>query len=104
DPRTLIATLKCADLVITNKLHVGIVSVSLNGRVISIPTHHKTVRFYDQLGLGDCCIATSNLSAQTLARSFDLLNSVSPDWGVVDRGLGELRQSLNRFLAVPADS
>jgi polysaccharide pyruvyl transferase WcaK-like protein len=52
----LAAMLGEADLIITNKLHVGIVGSSLGKFVVSLPHHVKTPRFYNQMGLGDRCV------------------------------------------------
>ncbi|MGN1369074.1 MAG: polysaccharide pyruvyl transferase family protein [Aristaeellaceae bacterium] len=47
----LCAFLNRAELVVTTKLHVGIVSSSLGKSVISFPEHaYKTERFYEQIG------------------------------------------------------
>ncbi|WP_395308257.1 polysaccharide pyruvyl transferase family protein [Mycobacterium sp. AMU20-3851] len=56
DPTDLCQVLDAADLVITNKLHVGIVSIVLGKSVISLPQHVKTPRFYRQLDLSSVCL------------------------------------------------
>ncbi|WP_140047611.1 polysaccharide pyruvyl transferase family protein [Sphingomonas japonica] len=57
DPQKLIGVLDAVDLVITTKLHVGIVRCALNKPVISIPRHAKTPRFYRQMALSDWCVS-----------------------------------------------
>lgn len=52
----LTAVLQKMDVVITSKLHVGIVSTALGVNVISIPYHSKTIRFYDQMNSSDRCL------------------------------------------------
>src|SRR5690606_9296003 len=49
DPNTVIENLKSFDTIITSKLHVGIVGYSLGKKVLSIPSHQKTSRFYEQI-------------------------------------------------------
>lgn len=56
DPTELCRLLDTVDLVITNKLHVGIVGVVLGKQVISLPQHVKTPRFYRQVGLSSTCV------------------------------------------------
>ncbi len=56
EPWTMCALINEADLVITNKLHVGIVGTALHKFAISLPHHQKTPRFYNQMALGDRCI------------------------------------------------
>lgn len=55
-PWDLVALLNQASLVITNKLHVGIVATALRKFVISLPYHQKTPRFYRQLGMEERCL------------------------------------------------
>ncbi|PKR89658.1 hypothetical protein CXZ10_09870 [Pleomorphomonas diazotrophica] len=52
----LIGRISAADLVITSKLHLGIVATALGKRVISFPTHSKTQRFYRQIGRENICL------------------------------------------------
>lgn len=56
DPAELCRLLDTADLIVTNKLHVGIVGSKLGKHVISLPQHVKTPRFYRQLGLSSICV------------------------------------------------
>lgn len=55
DTWRLAAALGQLDLVITTKLHVGIVSATLGTPVISLPVHSKVPRFYRQIGAMDRC-------------------------------------------------
>lgn len=70
DPRELCRLLDTVDLVITNKLHVGIVSVVLGKRVVSLPQHAKTPRFYRQVGLSSICVVDNQ--AERLDELLDL--------------------------------
>ena len=67
----LCALLNNVDVVITHKLHVGIVSSSLSKSVLSFPVHqHKTKRFYEQINETDRCI---RLNEVTIEATYDLL-------------------------------
>lgn len=55
DPWDLVALLSVLDLVVTTKLHVGIVSVALATPVLSFPYHPKVTRFYEQIQAVDRC-------------------------------------------------
>ena len=50
------ALLEKLDLVITSKLHVGIVSTALETSVISLPYHTKTIRYYEQIDAKERCL------------------------------------------------
>lgn len=41
------------DLLLTDKLHVGICAAAMGKRIVSLPKHQKTSRFYRQLGVPD---------------------------------------------------
>ena len=63
NPWMLCRQLEKADIVITTKLHVGIVSSSLGRSVISFPfVPNKTKRFYKQIGELDRCVSLSEVS------------------------------------------
>lgn len=53
----LVSLISGLDMVVTSKLHVGIVGASLGVNVISIPYHSKTKRFYAQIGYPDRCLS-----------------------------------------------
>src|SRR5690606_12928160 len=55
DPWDLLALINLLDLVITTKLHVGIVAVALATPVLAFPYHPKVTRFYDQIQASDRC-------------------------------------------------
>lgn len=54
-PWELLSVINSAQVVVTDKLHVGIVSVNLGKNVVSLPLHSKTPRFYKQIGRLDSC-------------------------------------------------
>ena len=63
DPWELSALLAELDLVITTKLHVGIVAVALGTAVLAYPAHTKTPRFYEQIGAPEVCRPLETLQA-----------------------------------------
>ena len=56
DPWLLTRQIERADLILTTKLHVGIVGSTFGRSVVSFPWHQKTARFYKQIGESDRCI------------------------------------------------
>ena len=74
----LCALLNNVDIVITHKLHVGIVSSALSKSVLSFPVHqHKTKRFYEQINELDRCIRLSEVNQEdvlNLLRRFAMKN------------------------------
>lgn len=58
----MVATLAKLDVVITSKLHVGVVSTAMGVNVISIPYHSKTIRYFEQLRVPERCLVTFNNS------------------------------------------
>lgn len=54
------------DMVLTNKLHVGIVSYALNTNCIALPYHPKTIRFYKQINREDLCIPLTDLKINNI--------------------------------------
>lgn len=72
------------DLIITRKLHVGIVGSLFNKSIISIPTHsYKTKRFYRQIGEEERCIPfiemTYEKMCNQLEKYYDIPIAISPD-------------------------
>jgi len=55
DVDKLSSIISISDLIITFKLHVGIVAAALGKSVISIPVHHKVKRFYNQINESNRC-------------------------------------------------
>jgi len=50
-----------AQLVLTSKLHVGIVSTTLGVSTISVPVHIKTIRYYQMFKIEDICLDKDQL-------------------------------------------
>lgn len=68
DPWTLVALLSRLRLVITTKLHVGIVATAVGTLPVSFPYHHKTERFYRQIGRTDLCLPLRQVNRGLVAR------------------------------------
>jgi len=94
---TLLAVTKYA-LVITSKLHVGITTIAQGGRVISIPSHQKTIRLYRQLSVDKFCIPRNSLSEKLLRDVMMQIDGFLPNREVVDAGLTRVDAALVRFL------
>ena len=62
DTISLINLIAKSEYVITNKLHVGVVGLSYNKKVISIPNHPKVVNLFKQLGIEERLIRKENLN------------------------------------------
>ena len=58
------AVLDRADLVLTTKLHVGIVSTALTKSVISFYRDLKTLRYYSQIGEKGRCVELKSLTSE----------------------------------------
>ena len=59
DPWVLTRQIEKADLIMTTKLHMGIVGSVFGCSVVSFPWHLKTQRFYKQIGEKDRCVLLS---------------------------------------------
>ena len=71
-PDQLCAFLDYADLVITAKLHVGIVSSALGKSVLSFPLHvHKTWRFYSQIGETERTIPLEKMTIEVVVSQIE---------------------------------
>lgn len=101
-----IALLNSVDVVITPKLHVGVVSAALNKSVISFPFHlDKVERFYRQIGERDRVVPLSELSEEIVACqikkyidrpihiSEDLRSKALENLKIIDKVVQKIRQS-----------
>lgn len=65
DPWKLTRQIERADLIVTTKLHVGIVGSALGRSVVSFPfVSNKTTRFYRQIGEADRCVPLSEITSE----------------------------------------
>lgn len=95
----LVDRLNKYSLVITSKLHVGIVSIALGGKVVSIPNHQKTYRLYKQLSLTKFCIDRKRLlHSDDFCDALYCLGEFRPDYKVIDDGVARLYAGINSFV------
>lgn len=66
-PWTLIDDIAACDVVVTDKLHVGIVAVKLGKPVLSVASHRKALRFYRQSGRERFCLPLSAVEVGQVA-------------------------------------
>ncbi|KPV96915.1 polysaccharide pyruvyl transferase family protein [Pseudoalteromonas sp. P1-8] len=94
----MISLLASFELVITSKLHVGIVTISQNGKVIAIPKHSKTKRLYSQLSLSQFCIEHDEFDEDRLSNAFLNLPNFAPDKEVIDNGINMLNGMIKEIV------
>ncbi|WP_374367236.1 polysaccharide pyruvyl transferase family protein [Stutzerimonas sp.] len=80
----LLSLISSADYVVTNKLHVGIVAVSLRIKVASIYMHSKTRRFYEQINRVEFCKSKDNLGSFNILDFFIYVNGTEYDFSAID--------------------
>lgn len=66
DPWLLTRQIERADLILTTKLHMGIVGSTFGCSVVSFPWHKKTLRFYKQIGETARCILLSQVNEEII--------------------------------------
>lgn len=71
NPWDLSSIINTVDVVITDKLHVGVVATRLYKKVISVPAHSKTKRFHKQVNNSNCIL----LDELNDCKFMELLNS-----------------------------
>ncbi len=74
-PNQTIDDISDMDLIITSKLHMGIVGYALGVPVISLPKHSKTFRFYEQINRQACCIKINDLQEKHLDQAYSFCNN-----------------------------
>lgn len=74
DVEQFVRELASSRFVITTKLHVGLVALTYGVPVLALPVHQKTVRMYSFLGIADCLLPATGLTAEVIA---DRINYVS---------------------------
>lgn len=84
------------DVVLTVKLHVGIISSLFGKSVISLPKHKtKTKRFYNQIGCSERCVQLSDANPNII---YNMLKSYSSEPILVENRLKELaKKNLDPF-------
>ena len=87
------------NVIITSKLHVGIAGTALGRKIIAIPIHPKTIRFYRSLGLQEFCLNWDEQLSTKLERLIDPEHKYSFRREVVSSQISEMRGKLRLFLA-----
>lgn len=77
-PKELLTLIRDSDLIITDKLHLGIAGTNLGKKVVSTANHPKTLRFYKQIKRESYCAL---IRAIEPGQAYRMLNSVLSDEG-----------------------
>lgn len=77
-PRGLLRLIQDSDLIITDKLHLGIVGVNMGKKVVSTANHPKTLRFYKQIKREAYCSLIRTIKP---GQAYRMLNAVLEDAG-----------------------
>lgn len=76
DPKELTTLLNYIDVVLTCKLHVGVVAATLHKSVIAVACHpEKTKRFYEAIDEGERCISLFDSTSQDILQALEILHS-----------------------------
>ena len=98
-PDGLLALIREADLILTDKLHLGIVGVNLGKKVVSTANHPKTLRFYRQIHRESYCTLIRMIKP---GHAYQMLNAVLrnsvPDIAGVREDAGENRKLVCDFV------
>lgn len=89
------------ETIVTSKLHVGIVASALGRKVISLPVHQKTSRFYRDLSLQAFCLEGERQQASEIARLISTDMSFAFDRERVAKKISEMRNALDMFIDGP---
>lgn len=94
----LINRLSIYSFVITSKLHVGIVTIALGGKVISLPWHSKTIRLYRQLGVENFCLPLQDFKKHSLKEIIENIEKFKPNRQYIDFGIEKIRASIKELI------
>jgi Uncharacterized conserved protein len=75
----LLGLLNACDLVMTSKLHVGIVAAARAKPVLAFPYHLKTQRFYKQIGRPDLCLPYTDWNPSNIESMFAKVDGLVHD-------------------------
>jgi polysaccharide pyruvyl transferase WcaK-like protein len=78
EPIDTLRAVSAMDLVITSKLHVGVVARALEVPVLALGVHPKIRRFYEALGEADACGSVQDFAAAGLPDR--LMEGLGPEW------------------------
>lgn len=98
DVTALLELIDNCKLLITTKLHVGIVGIASGAKVISLPIHQKTIRLYRQLDLEAFCVPQTQYSVQRLEKMFPLLDNFVPNRQVIAEGIARVEAAIAEAL------
>ncbi|MFT5812539.1 MAG: polysaccharide pyruvyl transferase WcaK-like protein [Psychroserpens sp.] len=79
DSSTVINLIKNSSGIITGKLHVGIIACTYSLPVLSLPLHHKTIRYYEDIERKSCCILQSDNANVILKKVSLFFSELSTD-------------------------
>lgn len=103
EPDDLCALLNRCNLILTYKLHVGIISATLGKSVIAVSKHEKIQRYYNQIGEHDRCMDFVGCTPELLERkvasyygkgislSQKIIDQAYENWQLLDDFLVSLR-------------
>lgn len=86
------------ETIVTSKLHVGIVATALGRKVISLPVHPKTSRFYRDLSLQAFCLDGDRQRPGEIARLLGKDIQFAFDRECVAMRVSEMRRALDTFV------
>ena len=96
DVDTLVGHLDRCAVVVTSKLHVGIVSIALGAASLSIPFHPKVTRLYRQLGISAFCEPYVGADpTDAVARMMDAVDDYRPDRAAIAAGVAQIDAALD---------
>lgn len=78
DVNELLELLKGVDFMMTDKLHVGICTIALGGKVLAVPKHHKTRRFYRQIGVPRWVLDRADIAPHEIRDRLDVISRSEP--------------------------
>ena len=85
-------------LIFTSKLHVGITATALGRKVIAMPHHPKTMRFYRSLGLQQFCLEGDEQISTKIERLMDPALDYVFNRHLVNSRISDMRKQLRLFL------
>jgi|SRR5690625_627122 len=94
----LLSIIKNSEIILTPKLHVGIIGIVFNCKIISIPYHQKTIRLYNQLGVNEYCIPQYSYSRDKLMYAINKIEEFEPDYLKVKKEAHKIRGKLKNFI------
>lgn len=94
----MISLLSDYELLFTSKLHVGIAATALGRKVIALPHHRKTIRFYRQLGLEYFCLDKRRRNAGEISKAIASNGNYAFDRTAIAGMIQAVHSSLDAFI------